>query len=330
MTDAADIPSGLTYYPDSRPGIRRLRRGRGFSYRAPDDTTIADADERKRIEALAIPPAYENVWICPKVNGHLQATGLDARARKQYRYHPDWSEYRASRKYDDLATFGEGLPRLRRRIRAGLKGDPGTMEFAVAALLRLLDRAALRIGTANYAETNGTYGATTLTRRHLRLSDDEIRLSYVGKGNRRIRRQVKDRGLHRALERLGDLPGARLFTWIDDNGTVRDVTSDAVNATLTDIFDTEGITAKTFRTWAGSEAAIVTALSDDSPSIKSLAEAASARLFNTPTIARTSYIHPSVIALTEDEPARRQLAGDVPDLPEMRWGERALMKLLTG
>ena len=172
------MPDTLVYYPDTRPGITRQRRGRGFSYLAPDGTRIDKASERKRIEALAVPPAYEKVWISPKKNGHLLATGRDARSRKQYRYHPDWTTHRAQQKYDDLATFGHALPGIRRRVAAGLNGEAGEQDFALAALIAMIDRLSIRVGTQAYAEENGTYGATALTSRHLHRADHDVRLVY--------------------------------------------------------------------------------------------------------------------------------------------------------
>src|SRR5690554_2358403 len=158
----------LVYYPDSLPGIRRRRCGRGFTYLAPDGTRLADPQAVRRIRALAVPPAWHDVWICPQADGHILATGRDERGRKQYRYHPDWSAFRAGRKYDCLADFGRCLPALRRRILRDLKGDPGAPDHALAAVVGLLDRLALRVGSQSYAEENGSYGVTTLRRRHLR------------------------------------------------------------------------------------------------------------------------------------------------------------------
>ncbi|SLN34570.1 DNA topoisomerase IB [Pseudooctadecabacter jejudonensis] len=326
MTQAPD----LIHYADDQPGIRRERRGRGFSYIAPDGTRINCARERKRINALAVPPAYENVWISPKVNGHLQATGRDVRQRKQYRYHADWTAFRALTKFDALADFGAMLPRIRRRVRRDLKEDVGTKDYAIAALLALLDRAAIRVGTADYAAENGTYGATTLKPRHLNLKDGEIRLSYTGKGGKKIRKRLRDQTLNRALNRLQDLPGAELVSWVDDTGAAHSITADAINATLYDITDDDRLTAKTFRTWAGTVAAFDVALRDPDLTIKSMADAAASRLANTPTIARNSYIHPDVIALT-DMPAEDRAALIDPSntTADLRQSETALLHLLS-
>ena len=249
-------PASLVYYPDTRPGIRREKRGRGFSYIAPDGTRIARGAERLRIEALAVPPAYEQVWICPKPHGHLQATGLDARTRKQYRYHPDWTEFRAQKKFDTLAKFGHALPGIRRRISRALNLDAGEQEFAVAAVIAMMDRLSIRIGNPAYADENGTYGATTLQSKHLKLHDHDLHLDYVAKGNKKVRRKVGNRKLMRTLQKLHDLPGAELVTWLDAEGNPRAVSSDQVNAWLAEATGHDGLTAKTFRTWSGSVSAL--------------------------------------------------------------------------
>ena len=294
-------PSGtrLVYYPDDRPGIARRRCGRGFTYIAADGTTIDDAVERSRLAALAVPPAYQDVWICPRPDGHLQATGRDARRRKQYRYHPEWTAWRAHRKFGHLVEFGEALPRLRRRVARDLSGDAGDRAFAVAAIVALLDRTAMRIGHPGNVALNGTYGATTLTRRHIELGDSEIRLNYRAKGGRNVNATLHDRKLHRVLHALHDLPGRTLVDWIDDEGQPHAVASEAVNEWIADVVGEAEATAKTFRTWAGTLAAFELALREARPSIRAMSEAAAERLANTPAIARSSYIHPDVIALAD-------------------------------
>ncbi len=289
----------LVYYPDERPGISRRRCGRGFTYIAPDGTRIEDAGERRRLKALGVPPAYEDVWICPRPDGHLQATGRDSRRRKQYRYHPDWTAWRSRRKYDHLIPFGEALPRLRRRVSQDLSGEAGDRAFALAAVVALLDRTAMRIGHPEAAKTNGTRGATTLSRRHVRLLDGEIELVYRAKGGKLVRRRLRDRRLHQVLHALDDLPGRDLIGWTDDAGAPHAVSSEAVNGWIADVVGQAEATAKTFRTWAGTLAAFDVAVAEGRPTIRAMSEAAAERLANTPAIARSSYIHPSVIALSE-------------------------------
>ncbi|SFP90181.1 DNA topoisomerase IB [Tranquillimonas alkanivorans] len=319
-----EIPD-LIYYPDTRPGITRRRCGRGFTYFAPDGTRIEDVEERRRLSSLAVPPAYENVWICPRPDGHLQASGRDARQRKQYRYHPKWTEYRARKKYDDLTEFGRALPRIRRNIARDLDREAGDIDFAVAAVLAIIDRLSLRIGHPDYEHENGTYGATTLTHRHLSLGEHGLDLRYPGKGGRDVKRHVKDNKLQKVLHDLDDLPGARLVEWIDSDGTPREVTSDLVNHRLAEITQSDRLTAKTFRTWNGSVAALHAAAEAEKVTIKGMSEAAAQRLANTPTIARNSYIHPEVIALAED-PGR--IPQDPPQISGLRVDERRLMALI--
>ena len=322
-----EIPN-LIYYPDNQPGITRRRRGRGWSYIAPDGTTIDDPAERKRLNAMAVPPAYTDVWMCPVPLGHLQATGQDARARKQYRYHPDWTAYRAQSKYGDLPAFGAALPGLRRRILRDLRdSEPGDKRFAVAAILALLDRAALRIGSPGYARENGTYGATTLRHRHLSLDGDALRLRYAAKGGTKIDRSLRDRTLNRILGQLDDLSGPTLVSWQDSEDAFHAVTSADVNALLAEQTEQAHVTAKTFRTWNGSVAALEAALNQEAPSIKSLSEAAAARLHNTPSIARNSYIHPDVIALAQDGETRAWLA-HAEDVRGLRRAKSQLSALL--
>jgi DNA topoisomerase-1 len=298
------LPEGLIFYPDSEPGITRMRCGRGFRYVAADGTGIDRGPERKRLEKMAVPPAYERVWMSPLENGHLMATGFDARSRKQYRYHPEWSTQRSETKYASLAQFGRALPAIRRRVARDLGSEAGELDFALAAAATLIDRLALRVGNEAYARENGSYGALTLKRRHVRLASDAIRLNFTAKGGIKVRRVIADRRLVRVLEKARDLPGARLLTWTDEDGTPRTISSGALNRYLAEAGGCEGFTAKTFRTWAGTLAAFGVAEAGGA-SIKAMADAAAARLHNTPTVSRNSYIHPTVIAL----------AGTTPELP---------------
>jgi hypothetical protein len=172
---APEVPAGLVYVTDSIPGIRRLKRGKGWSYLAPDGTTIERGAERERLEKLGVPPAYENVWMCPLPHGHLQATGFDQRARKQYRYHMLWSQHRSGNKFDKLEEFGHALPAIRDRVARDLKAAPGEARFALAAAVTLIDRLSLRVGNEEYARENGSYGALTLRNKHVKLREGEIR-----------------------------------------------------------------------------------------------------------------------------------------------------------
>ena len=291
--------AGLTYYGDDRPGISRQRRGRGFTYKAPDGTTIARGEERARLEAMAVPPAYEDVWMTPLVNGHLLATGRDTRNRKQYRYHEKWSE----------VDFAHALPRLRRFVARDLDQQAGERSFALASAVTLIDRASLRVGNPDYTRENGSYGTLTLRSKHVKLDGNVIRLRYTAKGGKRVRRQINDRTLAKTLEKINDLPGAELLTWADAQGEVHQLNSAGLNAYIAEASGCDDFTAKTFRTWAGTVAAFEAAEKGQA-TIKQLAEAAAAQLSNTPTVARNSYIHPAVI----------DLAGEAP--PEIKVGRK--------
>ncbi|MBW4707455.1 DNA topoisomerase IB [Roseobacter sp. YSTF-M11] len=320
----------LTYYPDSMPGIRRHRRGRGFTYVAPDNTRIDCATERARIAALAIPPAYDDVWISPIENSHLLATGRDARSRKQYRYHPEWSAEKSATKFSQLVEFGRSLPALRRKIAAGLRGEAGDSALAIAAVLALMDRASLRVGNPVYTRENGSYGATTLKSKHLSITDGTIRLSYTAKGGQPVRKKLNGSALQRALQRCRHLPGKNLITWLDDTGTPQKVRSDEVNAWIEDICG-EGMTAKSFRTWNGSVAAFNAACAQGPVTIKDVTETAAEELHNSPTIARNSYIHPQVLELAQMPDAERHAKLDGLDDVEnalFRAGEGRLLAYL--
>lgn len=296
MTSAA-----LTYYPDSAPGISRKRRGRGFSYIDAEGALVRDQVERQRLAALAVPPAYEDVWMCPLAHGHLQATGRDVKGRKQYLYHPEWTQAQAEAKFDGLVAFGTALPRIRRRVQSDLDADAGDQLFALAAAVTLVDRTALRIGNPQYLDENGSYGAITLRPRHITLTGQHIDLRYVAKGGKKVRRKMTDAKLARVLGKINDLPGATLLSWTDDDGAGQTLTSDALNAYIAEAAGIEGISAKTFRTWAGTRAAYAIAETGQ-VTIKDMAEAAAEVLHNTPTMARNSYIHPDVIGLAGQDP----------------------------
>ncbi len=324
--------TGLVYVCDSEPGIRRQRAGRSFCYRLPDGTLVRDAALKARISALGLPPAYENVWICIEANGHLQATGFDARGRKQYRYHADWQRLKSGDKFDQLIAFGRALPKLRRAVRRDLEGKPGTVDTMLAAITVLLDEAQLRVGNRAYAQENKTYGATTLLKRHVKLADGGIELRFTAKGGKRVRRTLKHPRLQRLLEDCADLPGRQLFVWRDEADQVRPVDSGRLNTYLADISGI-AVSAKTFRTWAGSLAAFSMAhhaiAAGERATIKAMSQAAAEVLHNTPAIARGSYIHPDVIALA-DAPDALQRALRRPTLAPkgLRAEEERLLRFL--
>lgn len=328
--------AGLVYVSDRDPGISRERRGRGFSYRMPDGALVRDKAMRRRLDALAIPPAHERVWICIRPDGHLQATGYDARGRKQYRYHPDWRALREEKKYDQLVDFAAALPRIRRRARSDAEQFDDLPRAVLGAMTMLLDAAHLRVGNRSYLEENGTYGASTLLKRHVRFGD-HLELEFAGKGGRRARRRLQAPRLQRVLERIADLPGRQLFGWREEDGTPRSIGSGQLNAYLAEIAGAP-FSAKTFRTWGGTVAAFDVAQRDirngETPLIKTMSEAAASELSNTPTICRNSYIHPAVLALSNDAAERRllmrQAARPAKPINGLRVSESRLTAFLKG
>ncbi len=222
-----NLPDGLIYVSDRDPGIQRRRAGKGFVYRGPDGSLLTK-NERDRVVRLGIPPAYTDVWICAHPHGHLQATGMDARGRKQYCYHSEWGSWRAGTKFTQLAAFGAALPALRRRLSRDLQAEAGDIAFSLAALVLLLDRAYLRIGNSAYTAQNRTFGATTLLTRHLTLVDGTVRLRFVAKGGKKVQHTLRDKRLHRIMQNIGDLPGRNLFTYIDEDGATRTIASQHV------------------------------------------------------------------------------------------------------
>jgi DNA topoisomerase I len=321
---------GLVYVSDTEPGIRRRRKGKGFSYTLPDGKTLADEIQRARIRALGLPPAYDNVWICIDENGHLQATGFDVRGRKQYRYHKDWQSFRSTGKFHQLIEFGNALPKIRRTVLRHLDTGAEDVNGVLAALTILLDEAHLRVGNQAYVKENDTYGATTLLKRHLKMVDGRIELKFRAKGGKRVQRSLKHPRLQKILEEIADLPGRQLFVWKDETGALRPIDSGRLNAYLAEISGI-AISAKTFRTWAGSLAAFGAARSAVSegrrPSVKEMSEAAADALHNTPAISRSSYIHPAIIALSAKDETLEE--GGSEPLRGLRADENRMLDFLT-
>jgi len=294
--------AGLRYSTDARPGIARRRRGRGFSYRGPDGDLVRDSAVLARIRALAIPPAWTDVWICPDPAGHLQATGRDAKGRKQYRYHERWRSGRDDAKFERLIDFARVLPRVRARCDADLATTGLSREKVLAAVVRLLETTLIRVGNDEYARLNRSFGLTTLKNRHATVTGTRVRFRFRGKSGRQHEVGIRDRRLAAVVRRCQDLPGQELFQWVDDDGESHDVASDDVNDYLREISGID-ITAKDFRTWAGTVLAYraLRALApgtDDRSSRKNVVEAVrftSDRLGNTPAVARRSYVHPAIL-----------------------------------
>lgn len=290
----------LIYVDDDLPGITRKRAGKGWAYYDPQGARISDPDERTRLNAIALPPAYSDAWFCPASNGHILATGIDARGRKQYRYHPEFRVMREGQKFDRCLAFGKLLPLVRKRVDEDLTSGRLSRECALASVVRLLDLGAVRVGNEGYAKQNKSYGATTLRRRHAELTGRTLRLRYKGKGG--IAREVKlaDASLARMVRRMQDLPGQHLFQYVDDAGDHHAVCSDEVNDYLRETMG-ENFTAKNFRTWHASVIALQLLVEDRAPTITALAEHVAGCLGNTPAITRKSYIHPAVIELVPNQ-----------------------------
>ncbi|WP_370628284.1 DNA topoisomerase IB [Bordetella sp. BOR01] len=309
--------AGLVYADDCRPGYTRRRTRSGkFRYLDTRGKPIADTQVIDRINALAIPPAYTDVWICPAENGHLQATGRDARGRKQYRYHPDWTAVRDASKYDQLVDFATRLPRIRRRIARDMQLQALSQDKVLAVLVRLLEITLIRIGTREYARANNSYGLTTLKRRHTAVAGGRLRLRFIGKSGVAHDVTVNDARIARTVKRCMDLPGQQLFHYRDDAGDTRPVDSDMVNTYLKTAGG-GGFTAKHYRTWAGSVMAFVLLqglpAADEAQARRTLVQVVkqvAQRLSNTPAVCRNCYIHPAILEayLRGALPARQAVA----------------------
>ena len=337
---AAAGEAGLRYVSDQSPGIRRRRRGRGWTYTAPDGRAISDRATLRRLRALAVPPAWTDVWISPFPNGHIQATGRDARGRKQYRYHDRWREVRDATKYDRLLPFGQALPRLRARVVKDLERPGMPREKVLAAIVRLLDRTLVRVGNERYARDNESFGATTLQEDHVRVSGDRLELRFRGKSGREHLIGLRDRRLARIVKKLEELPGQELFQYLDEGGELQKVDSDDVNEYLQQVTGDE-FTAKDFRTWAGTVLALHALSTRSQPESerearRELNEAVkwvAALLGNTPSICKQCYIHSDVIKAYLDGRVaavrERDLEAMLADVDEgLRPEERALLRFL--
>ncbi|MBA3689417.1 MAG: DNA topoisomerase IB [Chloroflexi bacterium] len=294
--------AGLRYVTDADRGISRRRAGRGFVYLEPDGGRVKDPARLDWIRSLAIPPAWTDVWICTSRRGHLQATGRDARGRKQYRYHPEWRAQRDSVKYDRMIAFGQALPRIRRRVDRDLRRSDLPRERVLAAVVRLLEKTGVRVGNEEYARDNRSYGLTTLRDRHAQVGSRRIRFRFRGKGGKAGEVEVSDARLARVIGRCQDLPGQELFAYLDEADEVRTISSGDVNAYIREISGHD-FTAKDFRTWAATVLA-AQALAEGRPSdsaagaksdVVRAIEHVAEWLGNTPAVSRKSYVHPTVI-----------------------------------
>lgn len=293
----------LFYSDDSESGIGRRRSGCGFAYRSASGRLIRDRATKARIKALAIPPAWTDVWICPAPNGHVQATGRDARGRKQYIYHPQFRAWREAAKFEEIVEFAVALPRLRRRVAKDLLSRDISETLVLATAVRVLERTLMRIGNDSYASQNGSYGLTTLQEKHVRhLGSKQIRFAFRGKGGKPIETSFSDGRIASILRRLEGLPGQNLFQFVDEQGEVRRITSEQVNAYIRATTGGE-FSAKDFRTWAATVLAVQALLKQGVAADARAArrnvtlalETVARRLCNTVAVCRSSYVHPAII-----------------------------------
>ncbi|MET7244106.1 DNA topoisomerase IB [Methylobacterium sp. EM32] len=334
--------AGLRYVSDEEPGYRRKRNGRGFTYVDGTGAKVRDAKALARIRSLAIPPAYTDVWICRHANGHIQATGRDARGRKQYRYHPEFRQARESTKFAHMMTFAEVLPALRATVEEhmGRRGLP--REKVLATVVHLLETTLIRVGNDDYAKQNKSYGLTTLRDPHVRIEGRELTFRFKGKSNKVWELAIHDRRVAKIVKACQDLPGQELFQYLDEDGAQRDVTSADVNAYLREITGRD-ITAKDFRTWSGTVLAAMAlrefeAFDSEAKAKRNVREAierVAERLGNTPTICRKCYIHPEILGCYLEGELLLQVKDEVEaalrdDMASLRPEETAVLGLLRG
>ncbi|MEH3101978.1 DNA topoisomerase IB [Sphingomonas adhaesiva] len=295
----------IVYCDDGAPGITRKKTRHGaWAYYDADGSRITDRDEIDRLNAIGLPPAYTDAWFCPHADGHIQAVGWDEKGRKQYRYHLGFRAQQEAAKYDLCAPFGRALTKLRARVEADLAKRRHSKERTVAAIVKLLDVASLRIGNEAYAKSNKSFGLTTLRDRHAEIRGSTLTLEYRAKSGKQRRLRITDRSLAGFVKKCQDLPGQKLFQYVGEDGAPHAVTSSDVNAYLREAMG-DGFTAKHFRTWGASVVAFEALAEADAPiGLKTMLEPVVERLGNTPAIARKSYVHPALIELGKDKAAQ--------------------------
>jgi DNA topoisomerase I len=336
---AAASAAGLRYVADGAPGIRRVRAGGGFRYLDAQGRPVRDPQVRARIRALAIPPAWTDVWICPSPHGHIQAVGRDQRRRKQYRYHARWREVRDEAKYERMLGFAGALPALRAQVERDLARRGLPREKVLAAVVRLLEATLIRVGNDEYATQNRSYGLTTMRDRHAQVSGASIEFRFRGKSGKTHVVGIEDRRLGRIVKRCQDLPGEELFQYVDDDGAVQDVQSGDVNDYLRSLTG-QDFTAKDFRTWAGTvlaawalaELRVFGSATQARKNIVQAIERVAARLGNTTAVCRKCYVHPAVIDSYLDgtlvEALRVRAGRELKRTPELTREEIAVLALL--
>lgn len=334
--------AGLRYVSDQQPGYTRRRKGDDFEYLDLEGKPIQDEQRLLRIKRLAIPPAYTDVWICPMANGHIQATGRDARRRKQYRYHERWREVRDENKYEKMALFGETLPKIRKRVEADLSLPGLPRNKVLATVVHLLEQTFIRVGNEEYARENKSFGLTTMQDRHVEVNGSKLTFQFRGKSGIKHEVDVKDRRIAKIISKLQDLPGQDLFQYLDENGERCNISSQDVNDYLREITGQE-FSAKDFRTWAGTVLAAIAlnhvgafeTKKQAKANIKTAITAVSKLLGNTPAICRKCYVHPAVFesylsgAAIEGLKQKTEEALES-DKIDLRSGETAILKFLQG
>jgi DNA topoisomerase I len=319
---------GLRYVSDARPGVRRRRSGTGFYYMRPDGSRLSDPAALKRIRSLAIPPAWTDVWICPFDDGHLQATGRDAKGRKQYRYHPRFRAVRDSTKYEHVISFADALPAIRAKVGAHMALPGLPREKVIATVVYLLDKTLIRVGNDDYAKQNKSYGLTTLKNRHAEVNGSEVRFHFIGKSGKEWSAKIRDRRVAHIIRACQELPGQELLEYRAENGSIQDVNSSDVNDYLREITGRD-ITAKDFRTWAGTVLAAVALAEMESidskvkskKRLRAAIEQVASRLGNTPAICRKCYVHPEVLTAHMDGTLVRDMAAHSEKLLRDKLGE---------
>jgi DNA topoisomerase I len=294
--------NGLRYVSDDSPGIRRKKAGKGFAYLLSSGARLANPHILRRLKALAVPPAWTDVWLCPSADGHIQATGRDARGRKQYRYHAAFREMRESVKFEHLFAFAEALPTIRAKVAEHMAQRGLAREKVLATVVHLLETTLIRVGNDDYAKHNKSYGLTTLRNRHVAIEGSEIRFRFTGKSGKQWSLKLRDRRVAKIIRACQELPGQELLQYFDESGKLRAVTSSDVNAYLKEITGLE-VTAKDFRTWAGTvlaalalkELEIFKTIAEAKRNLRAAIAQVALRLGNTPTICRKCYIHPEVL-----------------------------------
>lgn len=328
--------AGLRYITDAKPGFSRKKSGKNFVFYDASGKVIKDKDEVQRIKSLAIPPAYKNVWISPFANGHIQATGIDAKGRKQYRYHANWRNVRDAAKFSHILEFGEKLPEIRRVAAKHMAQNGLTRDKVLATVVTLLEKTLIRVGNDEYAKSNESYGLTTLKDKHVEIKGQAMHFKFKGKSGKEWNLKLSDRRIANVLKKCEEIEGQELLKYVDDDGNVRDVTSSDVNAYLREITG-EDFTAKDYRTWSGTVLAAM-ALQEYSnydttaqakKNVIAAIDNVSKKLGNTPTICRKCYVHPEVLSSYLDGSFVEQISSKIDETLKKKYDTLTVEEILV-